>query len=149
MYFPRTHCVNGHEWATYGKRYKNGRLKCMECQRVCSRKYSRKHKPKSKNTKNRNSPKVSRRHALLSKYGLTLEAFDELLESQLFCCAICKTTNWGQHNRPHVDHDHATGKVRGLLCLRCNVGIGMLNDDPSLLSIAITYLSHHTDWRGS
>ena len=56
-------------------------------------------------------------------------------------CAICGTTEWmGRHQRPHIDHDHETGEVRGVLCHNCNLAIGHLKDDPELVARALAYL---------
>lgn len=82
------------------------------------------------------------RRAKLAKYGLTPEGYQELLESQGGACAICgvtENTRKGSDNF-HVDHDHRTGKVRGLLCHHCNVALGMVDDDPDRLNAMITYL---------
>lgn len=75
-----------------------------------------------------------------SRYGLSQKVFDELLAKQGGKCAIC-SANITWPKRLHVDHCHKTGRVRGLLCTRCNRGIGMLGDDPSLLKIAVIYVS--------
>lgn len=70
------------------------------------------------------------------KYGLTLEDFDKLLAAQKGLCKICQ-----QPMKPAaVDHCHSTGRVRGLLCRKCNVGLGMFRDNPSLLRSAARYL---------
>lgn len=78
-------------------------------------------------------------------YGLTPEDFERLLEQQDNRCAICGTAEWGSSGRwpgkPHVDHDHATGRVRGLLCGSCNYGLGAFRDDLERLHAAIQYLS--------
>lgn len=74
-------------------------------------------------------------------YGISLEIYKELLESQNGKCAICGTNSTGKRFAFHVDHDHKTGKVRGLLCSNCNSGIGNLRDDISLLEKAIEYLA--------
>ncbi len=63
------------------------------------------------------------------QYGLTPEAFDTLLRDQGGLCAVCRTSNWG-HDGPMVDHDHTSGKVRGILCLGCNSAEGHLKSDP-------------------
>jgi hypothetical protein len=74
-------------------------------------------------------------------YGMTDEQYAALMETQDGRCAICRTTEWtGHHKRPHVDHDHATGRVRGILCHDCNLGLGKFKDDPDLLRAAIVYL---------
>ena len=74
-------------------------------------------------------------------YGLTTHEFNRLNDLQKGCCAICGKENWTQKSgRLCVDHDHDTGKVRGLLCQQCNVGLGSFEDSPSFLEGAIAYL---------
>lgn len=74
-------------------------------------------------------------------YGLTDEEYAALLEAQGHRCAICRRREWnGRHGQPHVDHDHKTKRVRGLLCDSCNNGLGRFKDDPDLLRAAISYL---------
>lgn len=70
-----------------------------------------------------------------SRYGLTDDAYRSMLDSQSNTCAICK-----EETQLHVDHDHSTGRVRGLLCGPCNRGIGMLRDSVPRLEAAIEYL---------
>jgi hypothetical protein len=77
---------------------------------------------------------------LLKNYGITLENYDILLESQKGVCAICFTNKPGNKKRFSVDHDHKTGKVRGLLCDKCNRGLGYFNDNFEILEKAIKYL---------
>lgn len=77
-----------------------------------------------------------------SIYGLTLEEYGSLFVAQAGACAICKR----HEDLPGagllvVDHDHATGKVRGLLCSKCNAAIGLLGDSVRNLASAILYLS--------
>ena len=89
-----------------------------------------------------------RKQYLARQYGLTQEGFDALLLRQGGRCAICQTADPGRHGRKsdienwHVDHDHKTGYVRGLLCFACNVGIGHLKDDPVLVKAALVYLQN-------
>ncbi len=76
----------------------------------------------------------------LKKYGLTPETYKELLIQQDYRCAIC-----GKHRKEmtkdiHIDHCHATNKVRGLLCHSCNVLIGMAKDNLYILTKAKQYL---------
>ena len=76
-------------------------------------------------------------------YGITIEEFERLYREQNGCCAICRTAPNGHDYRTsglHVDHDHRTGKVRALLCNRCNHGIGNFREDPALLMQAIGYI---------
>jgi Recombination endonuclease VII len=99
----------------------------------------------------------------LRKYGMTVDEYRCMLASQDGCCAICRSATsdlrrngqggkrriehgWpsvagkGDHLGFIVDHDHKTGKVRGLLCHPCNAGIGLLKDNPELLVAAANYL---------
>lgn len=83
---------------------------------------------------------------LKKRYGITLEEFNSILESQNHSCAICKTPTGefskqlGKERNLAVDHCHNTGKVRGILCYRCNMGLGYFNDNPMSLEQAINYL---------
>lgn len=70
---------------------------------------------------------------------IPLEEIDAQEAVQDHRCAICRDTR-GQR-RLHVDHDHATGEFRGMLCHRCNQGLGQFRDNPALLLEAITYLA--------
>ena len=74
----------------------------------------------------------------LAKFGITLDEYRSLL-AQHPVCAICETADWG-HYGPCVDHDHITGRVRGILCGPCNTSLGGFKDDPLRLARAIAYL---------
>ena len=78
----------------------------------------------------------SRKSHLKRKYGLTLVAYDGLLGSQGGGCAIC-----GKPDPDNVDHDHVTGRVRGILCWNCNIAIGQLQDDEERAVALASYLS--------
>lgn len=75
-----------------------------------------------------------------TKYGVTSDQFETLRTAQGDRCAICRGEWRGKGGQPHVDHDHTTGAVRGLLCGPCNNGLGMFRDDPALLRAAADYL---------
>jgi hypothetical protein len=77
---------------------------------------------------------------LKMRYGLTPDQWDAAFVAQGSCCAICKTKESGGRAW-HTDHDHSTGKFRGILCGKHNIGIGLLGDDPALLDAASHYLS--------
>lgn len=79
-----------------------------------------------------------RKTTLKRRYSLTIEQFDDLATSQGFACAIC---NKIPTRTLHVDHNHKTGKVRGLLCSGCNTGIGSLKESIEFLNQAIKYLT--------
>lgn len=81
------------------------------------------------------------RDTTVKKYGITVLDYEQMLQTQNERCAICQ-------DKPTdhvlgVDHDHRTGRVRGLLCRRCNVAIGYLRDDPELADAAANYLRLH------
>ena len=87
--------------------------------------------------------RVYKRRCMLKKHGLTLEEFDRI---SLKGCCICGSlpqphATVARNRLLHIDHCHATGRFRGLLCNRCNRGIGMFKDDPALLEAAKEYLA--------
>jgi hypothetical protein len=82
------------------------------------------------------SPEARRRHRLRVRYGLTLEQYDEMYARAGGACEICGAA----FPTLCVDHDHGTGAVRGLLCTRCNQGLGHFGDDPGRITAARTYL---------
>lgn len=101
------------------------------------------HKANKKRQRKREAPnpEATRRKNLRSKYGISPEQYDALLAEQGGGCACCgKTSAGGRHGRFHVDHDHKTGKIRGLLCHSCNVGIGALGDTIVGIERAARYL---------
>lgn len=73
------------------------------------------------------------------RYGKTTQELQEILNKQDNKCAICKNVFMNRFNTV-VDHDHKTGLFRGFLCRKCNTGLGMFNDDKTLLKEAIKYL---------
>jgi hypothetical protein len=86
---------------------------------------------------------IKKRSNLKRLYGITLGAFEALEQAQNYRCAICGGPPNGRGNKLYVDHDHATNKVRGLLCATCNSGLGHFKDKPELLEKAILYLNAH------
>jgi Recombination endonuclease VII len=116
--------------------------------KICHNTYARKGKKQTDYMRNyfRNNPEkrhtLKRKAALKSNYDLTLEGYQLLLESQNYMCAICLSHETKSKRTKHfcVDHDHKTGKIRGLLCSSCNRAIGLLNDDEHVLSKALEYL---------
>lgn len=80
----------------------------------------------------------TRKYHLKARYGLTLEEFDRRVKAQNGVCAVCK-----EAPATDVDHDHRTGRVRGILCEPCNGSIGLFHDDPKIIRKAIEYLVRH------
>jgi hypothetical protein len=88
--------------------------------------------------RNRNKTYQEQRGTRIRSYGISVEDYDEMLESQGGGCYICGIGPVGR--ALDIDHDHRTGKVRGLLCSNHNRALGLLGDDPDLLLAAHTYL---------
>lgn len=109
------------------------RKRCSECQRAFLAKAQRKHRAKV-------GPDVAKCRELQRAYGITHEQYKLQLERQGGVCAICKEPERIAGRALAVDHCHATGAVRGLLCAMCNTGIGKLRDDPALVRSALSYL---------
>ncbi|QIG70616.1 putative recombination endonuclease VII protein [Rhizobium phage RHph_I1_18] len=80
---------------------------------------------------------------LRSKYGITLDQYNEMFEKQNGCCYICNKHDDEQYYRLSVDHNHDTGKVRKLLCSACNKSLGLLKEDVSTLERMINYINEH------
>jgi len=92
---------------------------------------------------------MARKKDAFSKYGLTFEDFLGLLKSQDGKCSVCGSSIYvipserGKQDGAVIDHDHSTGKIRGLLCNRCNRGIGFLGDGIEGLENALKYLKRN------
>lgn len=84
--------------------------------------------------------KRQRKRNLFSKYGITIEMYDQMSVAQEGKCAICGRHQSEFANPFAVDHSHKTDKVRALLCIRCNTGLGSLGDTSEGLRKAINYL---------
>lgn len=82
------------------------------------------------------NPDKVRNYNLVKNFGITIEQYRQMEKDQNGVCLICKQVE----NTLHVDHNHDTGEIRGLLCGRCNRGLGMFRDNTLLLLEAIKYL---------
>lgn len=95
------------------------------------------------------SPEARRDAYLQRTYGITAGEYDELLAAQGGGCAICGGIDPGNSTRCaevlHVDHDHVTGVIRGLLCGPCNRALGQAGDDPDRLLAMAVYLLRKQD----
>lgn len=118
----------GEEFQTLATKVRAGKEKfcCNECYRQYRKKYS--YNPKERNVL----------YQKKTKYGLTESEYKELFKTQDNKCLICGDSF--DNTKAFVDHDHLTGKVRGLLCTRCNSLLGMCKDNVDILKSAITYL---------
>jgi len=95
---------------------------CIECQKASMRAWE----PSDKSAGGR-----------YKVYGISVAEYHAMYEEQEGCCAVCG----GPHETLDVDHDHVSGKVRALLCGPCNRGLGMFEDNPSMLRRAASYLT--------
>ena len=113
------------EFASAGKGKK--RAQCKPCLARKKREYYKK------------NPDKARRRNLLTYYGITVETFDQMAAEQNHSCAAClkPTTDL------HVDHDHKTGAVRGLLCMNCNLALGHVQDSIERLQQLREYTLKH------
>lgn len=122
------------------------RLQRKEYQNAYTRKWRKKNPLKCKQytlTKKskKNAKARKRKYILKTRYGISIEQWNDMYEEQKGQCPICLLhMNDCVEKQLHVDHCHKTGKVRGLLCSTCNKAIGLLKDDSGLLQRAISFL---------
>lgn len=83
-----------------------------------------------------------RGQTLKYNYGISLDDYEEMFISQNGRCAICEIHQDDLSYRLHVDHNHTTGKVRKLLCSKCNMAIGLLDENPKLIARALEYIQN-------
>lgn len=140
-----TNCLIFKQWEYYNGNSNGVNGKQSRCKQCC-REYL-------DGWRSRNPEKFRRvgwAYELRKLYGITVDQYYEMLDAQGGACAICGLTNItssgaeliknGKTTNFHVDHDHTTGKVRGILCNACNRGLGYFRDDVQLLDKAIKYL---------
>jgi Recombination endonuclease VII len=101
-----------------------------------------------KRAQRKSEPSRFKEHNLRYGFGLSLEDYNQMLSKQNGVCAICKHPETSKHQGGKirdlaVDHDHATGKIRGLLCSSCNLGLGKLKDDFEIILQAAKYIQKH------
>jgi hypothetical protein len=103
-------------------------------------------KRNARNTYLRHKEKILRRSRearLVRDYGISIEDYEEMLAEQNGVCLICGSKPGTKRSkRLHVDHCHTTGRVRGLLCQKCNHMLGLAGDNPEVLRIAASYLEN-------
>lgn len=130
--FPKQEfCKRGHLMSTYRVYCKNGDTLCSKCDRQRTYQYRRDNPEREKLYK--------RRHKLKKLYGMSINDVEEMIKKQKGSCKICQGT-FNTIIRPRVDHDHSNGKIRGILCNRCNTGLGLFRDNETFLSRASSYI---------
>jgi hypothetical protein len=126
----KTHCLRGHEFTEENTFVFRGHRQCRACKRLSK-----------KNRRARGGIGVKledRKASLWRNYKLRLDDVQAIERKQNYVCAICSKPP--QRRSLDVDHDHATGAIRGLLCEHCNKGLGHFYDNPDLLILASNYL---------
>jgi len=125
---------------------------CKDCAETQQKEYrkSEEYQQREKQYRQKDSYKNRRKNKdYQNKYGITLKDYDSMLHSQNGCCKICGIHHTKVHFGLVVDHNHKNGEVRGLLCGKCNTGIGNLQDSIEILQKAITYLEENGSYAES
>lgn len=117
----------------------------VEANREAARRWNAENPDKKKAASRQYYVSFWSKQRLAKEYGITLEQWSEMAESQGWACAICDgpPTGKGAQAVLNVDHDHVTGKVRQLLCSDCNRLLGCAKEDIGILQSAILYLEKH------
>ena len=117
---------------------------CRKCQNINTEKWRDDNRDYWKKWQKEN-PKKWKNNQLKNSHGISLKEYNNLLEKQNYVCWICQQPEtckqFGNIQSLSVDHDHRTGKIRGLLCHHCNRGLGCFKDDIKLLERSVKYLT--------
>lgn len=124
-------------------------VKCAKCGEIHKRNAKHlKQGQESQECKHYNPPNKmfeDRRDGIIRRqYGITLAEYDQMLRDQDYKCAICGNEDEVEGRRLAIDHCHDSGKVRGLLCGKCNRGLGLFYDNKDLLTNAMAYLDKYS-----
>lgn len=117
---------------------------CERCKPIRAAEYHR----AATRARYRRNPKYMTAYVLRASYGMTVEEYAQMERNTGGVCPICRAPpsgGRGKHRKFVVDHDHHTGKVRGLLCARCNAGLGQFADSIERLNAAVCYLEKYRD----
>ena len=117
---------------------------CKDCLKVYRQTVKERQQEWAKQYNISNREQIQKK-GLMRRYGVTDEWYFETLKNQKYTCDICESPEaLGNGNKYfHVDHNHKTGKVRGLLCSRCNTALGNFRDSKETLLKAVEYLTKH------
>lgn len=138
-------CYNNLPISAFHKNCKKSsglRSECRECRNKYRREFRKKNPIKFLTYENTEEFKFKSRNSRLKRdYGISIEDFEKMEKNQNKVCAICKNTE-SHKTKIHlsVDHNHKTSKVRGLLCHRCNVVLGLIKEDFKILKSIVEYL---------
>lgn len=138
--------MNKKETKEYNEKYHKKHKKKAN---ACSREYYHKNKEVEKEKRRefrRKNPEKMKDQDLRKNYGLSLDKYNKIFSIQKGCCVICGKHQSELNRALCVDHNHITNSIRGLLCPKCNVGIGMLcvdENETELLKQAIKYIKKY------
>lgn len=133
--------------------FSNKSVRCRECRKKETKKYNTKNsekinsKQRESNKKNKEKISTNKKTYYINnksiinskKLNVSPEDYQKALDKSNGTCEICNK----KHNKLHVDHDHQTGKVRGMLCPQCNMSLGLFQDNIDLLANSILYLDYY------
>lgn len=131
---------NGKPCRTCGEtlRYEHGSKQCVACSRRVKYAYN----------KSEHGKRMNRNRELLKSYGISIDQFEAMFRLANGKCEICnielKPKGWSKDSVA-IDHNHKTGKVRGILCNSCNRGIGHFFDDVDILNNSVKYLEKYAE----
>ena len=150
-----TKCCEEYPLDTFHKKGNgNRRRDCPTCVREYGKLYREVNKERIREKKKEyriKHPEVKRESYLKLTYGISILEYEEMLAKQGGVCIICKASEVRniQHKHMHVDHCHTVGHIRGILCSRCNAGLGQFDDRPELLMAAAGYLLYDKRTKGA
>jgi Autographiviridae endonuclease VII len=152
-------CTRCHEVKPLDDFYPNGKKgrhsRCKPCANQATIESRQRHDPlrvrgreSDVRRKAKKTPRQIKDSNLRRTYGITVEQFEEMEQAQGGLCAACGRPPRGRGKNLvlHVDHCHETGRVRGLLCSKCNLAMGNADDDPALLRALADYLEREYAW---
>lgn len=126
-------CKNGHLMDEYRRFHPNGDSYCSACKNQRTKK-SRQDKPEK-------HAYYGWKSRIKGTYGITEQEYSKMFLDQEGKCGICFSALIFRDRATHIDHNHETGIVRGLLCHNCNTAIGLLKEDTEIMKNAIKYMS--------
>jgi hypothetical protein len=127
----------------YETRYTETRRKYRLKNQEKYRKYNKEYQKKNPEKFRRYAKTHGRNNSLKRKYGITAKEYDAMFAQQNGQCASCKSPQKNFKRRFHVDHNHTTGKIRGLLCVNCNHLIGLFEKNPNCFEDVKIFLKQH------
>lgn len=140
---PQAFCKRGHDLSATRHVNPSGQSFC----KICSAEWHRDNREQDlvvKKALYQSKPGAYWQRNLKNKYGLTVAEYERMLAEQSGVCAVCKGPETRAGFVLGVDHDHATGEVRGLLCTKCNTALGLLDDDPERIRLLSEYIQTYS-----